>query len=262
MALRILLSNDDGVHAAGLRSLRERLAREHTVTVVAPTEERSTTGHSLSLDRPLRLEAVGERIWGCTGFPADCILMGLGHVCKQERPEMVVTGINRGANLGQDLFYSGTVAAAREAAFHGVPALATSLVFKDFTNPQPAYASAAEIAAWLVEAGVHRLIPPQSLLNLNVPDMPLNQIKGLRFTQVGLRRYSEEVHMREDARGRKYFWLAGLYLGHEPIADSDCQALYEGYAALTPNGLINQAYDWEPLRRLTEKLHAERFPVV
>jgi 5'-nucleotidase len=256
----ILLSNDDGVHAPGLLALRLGLSAGHRVTVVAPLEERSTTGHSISLDKPLRLENFGEGVHGCSGFPGDCVLMALGHVCKGDRPELVVSGINRGANLGQDLYYSGTVAAAREAAFHGVPAVAVSLVFRDFTNPLPAYDSAAQIAAWLVAAGVKDVIPPLTLLNLNVPDLPLAQIKGVRHTTVGFRRYSEEIHARSDSRGRPYYWVAGLYEGFNPDPASDCAAVEEGFAAVTPHILVGApAPDWEPLRRLVAQVHAKHF---
>lgn len=255
----ILISNDDGVHAPGINILKSRLSQEHRVTVVAPLEERSTTGHSLSLDKPLRLEKIGEGVWGCSGFPGDCTLIGLGQVCKNDRPELVVTGINRGANLGQDMYYSGTVAAAREAAFHGVPALATSLVFRNVTEGHH-YQTAAEVAAWIVASGLLQKLPQWSLLNLNVPDVSLAELKGLRFTSAGFRLYSEEIHSREDARGRPYYWIAGHYQGFYAHDDSDCQAVEEGYAALTPHGLIPAAnYQWGELQKAVEALHARHF---
>jgi 5'-nucleotidase len=257
----ILISNDDGVHAPGIQSLKERLAREHRVTVVAPLDERSTTGHSLTLDKPLRLEKLSEGVWGCSGFPADCSLVGLGHVCKNDRPQIVVTGINRGANLGQDLYYSGTIGAAREAAFHKVPAMATSLVFGSSVSANPHYDSAAEIAAWIVAEGIVELLPEYSLLNLNVPDRPLSEIKGIKFTTVGFRNYSEEIHVREDARGRPYYWIAGHYQGPAAVAGTDCVALDEGYAAVTAQGLVELAsYDFSKIKTAVETLNARRFP--
>jgi 5'-nucleotidase len=259
--LHALLSNDDGVHAAGLRALHSRLKQTHRTTVVAPLEERSTTGHSLSLDKPLRLESFGDGVHGCSGFPGDCVLMGLGHVCKGDRPQVVVSGINRGANLGQDLYYSGTIAAAREAAFHGVPAVAVSLVFKDFTNPTPAYDTAAEAVEWLLSAGVSRVIPPLTLVNVNVPDLPMREIRGMKVTTVGFRRYSEEIHARIDSRNRPYYWIAGLYEGFVPSDESDCAATEQGYISVTPQILIPSAgQDWQALRDLVEQLHASRFP--
>ncbi len=258
--LHILISNDDGVHAPGINILRSRLARDARVTVVAPLEERSTTGHSLTLDKPLRLEKIADGIWGCSGFPGDCTLIGLEQVCKNDRPAIMVSGINRGANLGQDMYYSGTIAAAREAAFHSLPALATSLVFKTASEHGHHYETAAEVAAWVVASGLLNRLPKWSLLNLNVPDVPLTELKGIRFTTVGFRHYSEEIHSREDARGRPYYWIAGHYQGFHPQLDSDCQAVEQGYAALTPHGLIaGQTYDWSELKTSVEALHARHF---
>lgn len=259
--MHILISNDDGVFAPGIKALSERFRRDHRVTVVAPLEERSTTGHSISLDKPLRLEHISEGVWGCSGFPGDCTLMGLGHVTKGDRPEGVVTGINRGANLGQDLYYSGTIAAAREAVFHGVPALATSLVFGTVTKNLHHYETAAEVAAWIVEAGLLKLLPPHTLWNLNVPDVPLKELKGLRLTSIGKRSYSEEIHHRVDARGREYYWIAGHYQGHNNLPDSDCTAIDQGFAALTPQVLVaGVELELSPLKHAVEALHAARFP--
>jgi 5'-nucleotidase len=186
--------------------------------------------------------------------------MGLGHVCKNDRPQFVVTGINRGANLGQDLYYSGTVAAAREAVFHGVPALATSLVFKQLHSQGHHYETVAEIAAMIVEAGILNILPPLTLLNLNVPDVDLKDVKGLRFTTVGFRHYSEEIHHREDARGREYFWIAGHYQGYHEDDQSDCHALEQGFAALTAQVLVPaNPIDWDPIKNAVEVLHATHF---
>lgn len=258
--MHILLANDDGVHALGINTLKARLEKVFEITVVAPLEERSTTGHSLTLDKPLRLVQIGEKVWGCSGFPGDCTLMGLGIVCKESRPDLVITGINHGANLGQDLYYSGTVAAAREAAFHGVPALATSLVFKRAGESHHHFETAAEIALWVAQSGILQLLPSLSLLNLNVPDVPLSEVKGIKFTQVGFRHYSEEVHRRVDARDREYYWIAGHLQGHRKNEQSDCFALENGYAALTPHGLISSMdYDFTKVQAAVEKLHAQRF---
>ncbi|MBY0518291.1 MAG: 5'/3'-nucleotidase SurE [Bacteriovoracaceae bacterium] len=256
----ILISNDDGVHAPGINVLANRLRQDHRITVVAPLEERSTTGHSLTLDKPLRLEKISEGVWGCSGFPGDCSLVGLGHVTKGDRPQFVVTGINRGANLGQDMYYSGTIGAAREAAFHLVPSLATSLVFKSAKTEGHHYETAAEVAAWIVEAGLLTLLPKLSLLNLNVPDVPLKDLKGIKFTSIGFRNYSEEIHVREDARGRPYYWIAGHYQGFSPNQETDCYAIDAGYAAITPHGLIgSESYDWSEMKKAVETLHARHF---
>lgn len=255
--MRILLVNDDGVAAPGIKALRAPLENHFDVTTIAPSEERSTTGHSLSLDKPLRLDKHDEKIFGCSGFPADCVQIGLGHVMKNARPDLVISGINRGANLGQDLYYSGTVAGAREAAFHNVPALAVSLVFNDVTHPH-LYETAAEVIKWCVDLGIHKACPPMTLININVPNIKLADLKGCKLSEIGFRRYSEEIHVRMDARGREYFWIAGLYEGHGPNPESDCAAVAQGFVAITPHRLIDgPKVDWSALTSVVEKLNAK-----
>jgi 5'-nucleotidase len=236
--VRILISNDDGVHAPGIRALHEELSIGHKATVIAPLTERSTTGHSLSLDAPLRLEKFHDDVYGCSGFPADCVLMGIGHLLKNDRPEVIVSGINRGANLAQDLYYSGTIAAAREGAFHGYPALAVSLVFEQMTDPA-IYSTAAKIVKICLEYGLHECCPRLSLLNINVPNVEFKDLKGLRLTKVGLRHYSEEVHAKVDARGREYYWIAGIYKGFKEDKNTDCFAVSEKYVSITPHRLVD-----------------------
>lgn len=256
--MKILLANDDGVFAPGIRALHKELSLHFSPTVIAPLEERSTTGHSLSLDKPLRLERLEDNIYGCSGFPGDCVLMGLGHLLKgDKRPEVVVSGINRGANLGQDLYYSGTVAAAREAAFHGVPSLAVSLAFES-VNVEHLYETAAIFVRKCLELNLHKYCSPMTLININVPNREWKDIKGCKLTEVGFRRYSEEIHARMDARGKDYFWIAGLYEGYSPNPDSDCAAVDEGYIAVTVHNLIagNESRTTE-LKGLIEKLNAE-----
>jgi 5'-nucleotidase len=254
--MKVLLSNDDGVNAIGIRTLYKELRDTFDVTVIAPTEERSTTGHSLSLDKPLRLERLEDNIYGCSGFPGDCVLMGVGYLLKEHRPDVVVSGINRGANLGQDLYYSGTIAAAREAAFHRISALAVSLAFEKTLSPHH-YESAATFIKWCLQYELHKECPSMTLLNINVPNLPLDQIKGCRLTEIGFRHYSEEIHARTDAREREYFWIAGLYGGFQTNPQSDCQAVSEGYISITPHALIDRCNrDYNGLLAIIEKLNA------
>ncbi len=255
--MNVLLANDDGVTAPGIRALYHALRDQFTTTIIAPLEERSTTGHSLSLDKPLRLERLEENIYGCSGFPADCVLIGLGHVLKNNRPHVVVSGINRGANLGQDLFYSGTIAAAREAAFHQVPSIAVSLVFEK-VNEKHHYETAAMFIKWCLEEEIHKVCPPMTLLNINVPDLPLKEIRGVKSSVIGFRRYSEEIHARIDTRGREYFWIAGHYEGFLQNPDSDCQVLQENMIAITPHTLIGRKdQDFSGLGPVIERLNAK-----
>lgn len=257
--MRLLLSNDDGVMAPGIRSLYSELRSNNETFIIAPLEERSTTGHSLSLDKPLRLERLEDSIYGCSGFPADCVLMGIGHVLKDKRPDVIVSGINRGANLGQDLYYSGTVAAAREAAFHKVPAIAVSLVFNSVGDVHH-YETAATFVKWCLENDLHKYCSPFSLLNINVPNLTMDKIKGCKLTEVGFRRYSEEIHVRMDARSREYFWIAGHYEGHNDHQASDCAAVEKGYIAITPHALIDGCNkDYSDLGRCIERLNAKFF---
>jgi len=257
--MNLLLANDDGVHAPGIRTLFEELKAHHKTTIVAPLEERSTTGHSLSLDKPLRVEKLEEDIYGCSGFPGDCTLMGL-HLLKDKRPDVVISGINRGANLGQDMYYSGTVAAAREAAFHKVAAIAVSLVFNSVLE-EHRYLTAAQVIRMCLEENLHKYIPPLNLININVPNLPLHEIKGFKLTEIGFRRYSEEIHARMDMRQREYFWIAGLYEGFAENPESDCQAVHDGYVAITPHALVDRtSKDYSGLKTVIEKLNAKIAP--
>ncbi len=257
--MKVLLSNDDGVVAPGIHALFKELTPFHDTTIIAPSEERSTTGHSLSLDKPLRVEKLEDKIYSCSGYPGDCVLVGLGHVLKEARPDIIISGINRGANLGQDLYYSGTIAAAREAAFHNVPSMAVSLVFESMTD-EPHYGVAGTIIKWCLDMGLHKAIQPLTLININVPNLPLSQIKGCRLAEIGFRRYSEEIHARIDARGREYFWIAGVYEGYNSNPESDCEAVNNGMVSITPHVLIDGVKrDTSDLAQVIERLNAKYF---
>lgn len=255
--MKVLLANDDGVFAPGIRSLYKALFPHYTTVMIAPLEERSTTGHSLSLDKPIRLEKIEENIFGCSGFPADCVLMGLGHVMKDNRPDVVISGINRGANLGQDLYYSGTIAAAREAAFHHVPSIAVSLAF-NAVNELHHYETAAMIVRWCLELEFPKFCPSMTLININVPNLEMKEIRGFKLTEVGFRRYSEQIHARIDARDREYYWIAGHYEGFMQNSNSDCQAVLDGYVAITPHALLDGSdKNYSGLEKCIERLNAK-----
>lgn len=238
--LRVLISNDDGVNAPGINCLYNHLKNDNDAYIVAPSEERSTTGHSLSLDHPVRLHQLlnDEKIFHCTGFPADSILMGIGHVLKDKRPDVVVSGINRGANLSQDLYYSGTMAAAREASFHMIPSIAVSLVIKKSGETQH-FDTAGEFIQKLLNMRVHQYMPKLSMLNVNVPNLPINQIKGVKVTKMGFRHYSEQIDKKIDSRERSYYWICGHLQGFEKFdGESDSEVVEEGYISVTPLGLL------------------------
>lgn len=253
--MKLLLANDDGVTAPGIRTLFQELSPKYDTTIIAPLEERSTTGHSLSLDKPLRIEKLEEKVYGCSGFPGDCVLMGL-HLLNDKRPDMVISGINRGANLGQDLYYSGTVAAAREAAFHSIPSIAVSLVFNNVADTHR-YQTAAKVISLLVERNIHKFIPPLTLLNVNVPNLEFNELKGFLLTEIGFRHYSEAVHERMDMRQRQYYWIAGLYEGFSENPESDCKAVHDGFVSITPHALVDRCdRNYSSLKLLINNLNA------
>jgi len=248
--MNILLSNDDGVHAPGLLAIYKELKRLGHVWVVAPLEEQSTTGHSLTLHKPLRLTKMESGFYGVSGSPADCVYLGIHQVMKQ-MPDLVVSGINRGANLGQDVHYSGTVSAAREACILGIPALAVSLDVTFGSHVAAShlhFASAAKLAVKVLRQlkGLRDLkkyeLPLHTLLNLNVPDLPYKDLKGVRLVRQGFRLYSGGIVSRTDHRGRPYYWVGGQYKGFREEQDTDCSAIGSGYASLTPLHLDSTDY--------------------
>jgi 5'-nucleotidase len=244
--MRILLSNDDGVHAPGLKALYDELKKLGKVVVVAPLEEKSTTGHSLTIHKPLRVIKTPSGFYGVSGSPADCVYMGIRQIMKS-MPDLVVSGINRGANLGQDIYYSGTVSAAREACILGIRSMAVSLAV-DFKNPPREdkihYKTAAQIAVKILRRLKNEEIPKFTLLNLNVPDMPLNRVKGIEIARQGFRYYSGSVLKRRDHRGRDYFWVGGQYKGFHQEKGTDCYAVAQGRASLTPMKLDATNFDF------------------
>lgn len=244
--MRILISNDDGVHAPGIQSLNSKLSEKFNTVVVAPLEERSTTGHTMTLDSPLRLVEIDKNIFGCSGYPADCAVMGYSYVMKDERPDIVISGINRGANLGQDVYYSGTVAAAREGVFRGVPGIAVSLVV-DFENPDEHhyYESASKFIEFILESNVLDKISPFTVLNINVPNLPYEKIKGVKYSELGFRDYGEYVEKRYDFRNRPYFWIGGSYRGHSNDLNSDCSAVDEGFISISLLNLVGNIAEKE-----------------
>lgn len=236
--MKILISNDDGIDSPGIQALAMGMNRLGSVTVVAPHRERSTSGHSLTLHKPLRIFPVKGDQFATTGTPADCIYLGIRHILK-EKPDVILSGINMGANLGTDLHYSGTVAAAREGALMNIPSYAFSVVFQPkeyakFRTTPPDFTFAAEIAAELLEKTRKIPFPSHTLLNVNIPYLPKEKIRGVKIARQGFRYYSNEVTERQDPRGRPYYWIGGAYTGFEKSAVSDCHAVEEGYVSVVP----------------------------
>ncbi|HET8539098.1 MAG TPA: 5'/3'-nucleotidase SurE [Anaeromyxobacter sp.] len=243
--MRVLLSNDDGVHSAGLAALAAAFEGDE-VWVVAPDREQSASSHAISLHRPLRLVQVAERRFAVDGTPTDAVYMGLNHVLKGARPDVVVSGVNHGPNLANDVLYSGTVAAAMEAALLGVHAIAASLA-----GPPPHdFSDAARFAAALARRVVATPSAAPVLLNVNVPPGP---VRGYRFVRLGRRTYGNEVVEKTDPRGRKYYWIGGEGgPTNEDIPGSDCNtALKDRLVAVTPlhldsthDAVLNELRSW------------------
>lgn len=226
---RILVSNDDGYFSEGLQALVEAVSPLGEVWVVAPDREQSATSHALSLHRPLRIKEVRERWFSVDGTPADSAYLAINHILKDDRPDLMVSGINHGANLAEDVMYSGTVAAAMEGALLGVPAIAFSLVARRHFDFGPA----ARFARALVAAALSRPLPRRMLLNVNVPGGV--EPRGYAVTRQGRHTYGYAVVEKEDPRGRKYYWIGGNEYQHEDIPGSDCNAVFlEKRISVTP----------------------------
>lgn len=251
--MKLLISNDDGIFAAGVRALANTMAEAgHEVFVVCPDRERSATGHGITMHQPIRAEVVesifhpGIKAWSCSGTPSDCVKLALWALLDSP-PDLVLSGINQGQNLGTDILYSGTVSAAMEGLIEGIPSIAFS--FTSYTSRD--FQQAANFARTLVAAIANTPLPVKTLLNVNVPDVPSEKIAGVVLARQGVRRYVDVFEKRVDPRGHTYYWLAGEVIedaedaedtekalvswGEEAIAlPTDVQAIRENYITVTP----------------------------
>ncbi|WP_448590131.1 5'/3'-nucleotidase SurE [Thermodesulfobium sp.] len=229
----ILLTNDDGIHSYGIRDLSKVLSKEHEIYIVAPDRERSATSHSLTLHKPLRAKEVeiygAKKAWETNGTPSDCVKLGV-YVLLSKRPDLLISGINRGANLGTDVLYSGTVAAAMEGAFLGIPSIAVSNVsFEkkiDFTL-------SANLTSRFISS-VEKILEPGVIFNVNVPDCLEEEIKGFKLVSLQLRNYKNLIETRVDPKGEKYYWLYGVPDETSSDIDSDINAIKRKYVSITP----------------------------
>lgn len=232
--LKILVSNDDGIYAEGIFALVKELKNIGKVFVVAPDRERSATAHAITMHKPLRVDKVeifGSEVtsFKVNGTPSDCVKLALDALLK-EPPDLVISGINKGPNLGTDVIYSGTVSAAIEASIYGIPAIAVSVAsYEDVIFDYP-----AEVIRKLCEYIKDREFPKDSLLNINIPALPKEKIKGVMITHLGTRKYKNCFHKRCDPRGKDYYWLAGEVVEDLMDEDSDVWAIHNGYISITP----------------------------
>jgi 5'-nucleotidase len=243
--MKLLISNDDGIFALGIRTLADTLAQAgHDVTVVCPDRERSATGHGLTLHDPIRAEKVESifhpsiKAWACSGTPSDCVKLALGALIDGP-PDFVLSGINHGSNLGTDVLYSGTVSAAMEGVIEGIPSIAFSLA----SHTSQEFQAAALFAKQLIHQFSKQPLPEVMLLNVNVPPLKPEEIAGVSITRQGIRRYFDTFEKRVDPRGKTYYWLAGEVLedveqpAHLHLPEhvpTDVQAIRDKYITVTP----------------------------
>jgi 5'-nucleotidase len=234
---RLLLSNDDGIAAPGLKIL-ERIARtlSKDIWIAAPEQEQSGAGHSLSLRRPLRLRRVGPKRFAIDGTPTDAVLLAVHEVLKnKQKPALLLSGVNRGSNLGEDVTYSGTIAAAMEATLLGIPAIAFSLSFND---PKAIHWKTAEVhGPDLIRRLARAGWPEDVLININFPDCPPDQVRGVRIARQGKRKLTDQIGQRVDMRGEHYYWVGPMRQDGSQMPGSDLSAIQENFISVTPLSL-------------------------
>ena len=247
--MRILITNDDGIQSPGIMALAKGLAKIGEVWVVAPDRERTAVAHAVTLHKPLRVNQIGTRSFSVNGTPVDCVNLALLKIMTKP-PQLVVSGINKGVNLGDDVMYSGTVSGAMEGAILGVPSIAVSQEGQDTFRFDVGVVYAVRIAQLVLAKG----LPEETLLNVNIPDRPRSGIKGLRVTCLSRRRFHNPIIEKVDPHGRKYYWIAGKRVSWSRSKDADHEAIEEGYVSLTPihldsthYGVLDHFKSWEPM---------------
>lgn len=236
--MKILISNDDGIAANGIRVLTKALAEEHDVYVIAPDRERSAAGHSLTLHTPLRVEELetingAKRTWVTTGTPGDCVKIGINAILRDdEEPDIVISGINHGPNLGADILYSGTVSCAMEGAMMGIPSIAVSLASMQTDYDDFKYTGT------FINGLLRKLkdfqFPPKTILNVNVPALDVEDIAGVAITELGRKMFTDNYEKRIDPRGKVYYWMAGELISEPEDANTDIAAVRNNKISITP----------------------------
>lgn len=247
--MHILVTNDDGITAPGILALAQAMRALGRVTILAPDHNWSASGHVKTLDRPLRVKelvlADGTHGWACDGAPSDCVSLAT-HGFVEEPIDLVVSGINAYANVGHDVTYSGTVTAAMEATIWDIPAIAFSLDQPESNTAPVDFTPGAQIAQRVARAVARYGLPKNVLLNVNIPFLPAEQIKGFRISRMGLRVYHDKLDRRADPRGRPYYWIIGDSPTSVPERGTDAGTLAEGYVSITPIQLDLTAYQLMP----------------
>ena len=246
--MRILCTNDDGIHAPGLKVV-EQIARalSDDVWIVAPELDQSGVSHSLSLNDPLRLREVGPRHFAVRGTPTDCVIMGARHILGDKMPDVVLSGVNRGRNVAEDVVYSGTIAGALEGTILGLPSFALSQEFSMETREKPLWETAVKFGPEIVHKVMKEGVPKNTVININFPACPPEQVRGVRVTRQGKRNLGFfKVDQRRDGRGNPYFWIGfeRTAMMDTPAEGTDLAALRERYVSVTPLRLdrTNEAF--------------------
>jgi 5'-nucleotidase len=247
--MRILVTNDDGIHSPGIAALAKALAAIGEVWIVAPDRERTAVAHAVTLHKPLRIHQLRPRAYAVNGTPVDCVNLALLKVMPKP-PALVVSGINKGVNLGDDVMYSGTVSAAMEGTILGVPSVAVSQEGLDKFRFDVGAIYTVRVARLALAQG----LPEETLLNVNIPNRPRREIKGVRVTCLSRRRFHNPIIEKVDPHGRKYYWIAGERISWSRSKDADHEAIEEGYVSITPvrldsthHGVLDQFRAWEPI---------------
>lgn len=244
----ILVTNDDGVHSPGLLSLYTAMQELGDTYIVAPDRERSAVGHALTLHRPLKVEEIRKHVYSVNGMPTDCVAIGINKILPG-KPDFVVSGINKGANLGDDLTYSGTVSAAMESTIMGIPSFAMSLSVRKAPFH---FDTAANIALKIGKYVLENSLPYDTLLNVNVPDVPIHDIREIKLTRQGKRIYDDSIQETFDPNGKKHYWIGGGKPYWERGEDTDIQAIEDNCVSITPIHL--DLTNYEALKFLKDRL--------
>ncbi len=246
---RILLSNDDGIDAPGLKVLEEIAhSLSNDVWVVAPAHEQSGAGHSLTLHKPLRPTQLGEKRYMIDGTPTDCVMVAVQHIIEGSPPDLVLSGINMGENLGEDVHYSGTIAAALEATLQGVPAIALSQAM----NGKAAWETVEKYATDLIRSVCKASWNKDTLININFPECPTGKVKGIKLARQGKHKIGDDLVLREDPRGRPYMWIGAPRISDTQTEGTDLHVVADGYISVTP--LRVDLTDHETLTALAQVL--------
>jgi len=254
--MKILLTNDDGIYSEGIQILKKQLDNIGEVTVIAPDRERSTIGHAMTLRKPLKMRKVkiNGDFWGYSldGTPADCVIIGILEIMKNEKIDLILSGINCGPNLGDDIFYSGTVSAAVEGAMRNVPSLAVSIAgFEDFK-----FKSAALFTKKIASNLMKNILPSNLVLNVNFPNIDYEEIKGVEITRHGKRVYQDEVKIIYDPQGTTHYWLGGELPEGNIEPNTDFEAISKNKVSITPLSLDLTNYQMMPkIQDWVEKLN-------